>query len=275
MNIRERTKWICKESKRSSLIVFIVLRILIIVCMFRQLSRGDYGNVLLCMFSLAVIAVPSLLHSTLRIVMPRALEISIAVFVFAAEILGEISNFYGQFPFWDTMLHTINGFLAAAIGFGVVDLFNTHAKGVKLTPLFVALVSFCFSMTIGVVWEFIEFGGDQLARLDMQKDRIVQNISSVELDPEHNNNPLHVDGIAYTVLYDSEGNELLTIEGGYLDIGIIDTMKDLLVNMIGAVVFSYFGYLYICRRDKYQIAGRFLFTQEAESSLPNNDISDA
>lgn len=252
----------CRESKRITLGVFVVLRALIIICMFRQLFQAHYQDVLLCILSLAVMSIPALLHTTLRLRMPNVLEIAIAVFVFSAEILGEISNFYGQFSYWDTMLHTINGFLAAAIGFSVIDLLNTHAKGIKMSPLFVALVSFCFSMTVGVLWEFFEFGGDQLAHLDMQKDRIVQSISSVEFDPEQDNNAITVEGIAYTVLYDSEGNELLTIEGGYLDIGIIDTMKDLLVNMLGAIVFSFCGYLYIYSRDKYGFAGNFLITQE-------------
>lgn len=260
--MRDKKRWSCPQSKRLTLAVFVILRAAIIFCMFRQLFRGNYLDVLLCIFSLAVMSVPALLHTALRLRMPNTLEIAVAAFIFAAEILGEISNFYGQFPFWDTMLHTVNGFLSAAIGFSVIDLLNTHAKGVKLSPLFVALVSFCFSMTVGVLWEFFEFGGDRLAHLDMQKDRIVHSISSVALDPENSNQTITVDGIAYTVLYDGQGNELLTIEGGYLDIGIIDTMKDLLVNMAGAALFSFLGYLYIFRRDKYHFAENFLITRE-------------
>ena len=252
----------CRESKRVTLGVFVILRTLIVVCMFRQLFLKHYQNVLLCIFSLVIMSIPALLHTTLRLRMPNVLEIAIAVFVFSAEVLGEISNFYGQFAFWDTMLHTINGFLAAAIGFSIIDLLNTHAKGLKMAPLFVALVSFCFSMAVGVLWEFFEFGGDRLARYDMQKDWLVQSISSVEFDPDKGNHAVTIDGIAYTVLYDSNGNELYTVEGGYLDIGLIDTMKDLLVNMAGAVVFSVFGYLYIRHRDKYSFAGNFLIVQE-------------
>lgn len=261
-------KWKCREAKRSTLVIFVILRIIIIVCMFRQLWLGNYQNMILCMLSLCVMALPALLHTTLRITLPVVLEIAIAVFVFAAEILGEIANFCGQFSFWDTMLHTVNGFLAAAVGFGVIDLLNTHAKGINLSPLFVALVSFCFSMTVGVLWEFIEFGGDRIARLDTQKDWLVQDISSVKLNPTGENVPVRVDGIARTVLYDGEGNELLTIEGGYLDIGIIDTMKDLFVNLIGAVVFSVLGFLYIRKREKYSFAGRFLISREQRCDLP-------
>lgn len=258
-----------RESKRLTLLVFVALRIAIIFCMFRQLFRQNYQDVLLCFLSLAVMSFPALLHIKLRLRLPSGLEIAVAAFVFAAEILGEISNFYGQFPFWDTMLHTINGFLAAAIGFNVIDLLNSHVKGVNLTPLFVALVSFCFSMTVGVLWEFFEFGGDRLARLDMQKDWIVQSISTVTLDPEQDNNTITIDGIAYTVLYDQEGTELAVIKGGYLDIGIIDTMKDLIVNMVGALVFSFLGYLYIYRRDKYYFAGSFLIIQESKETTNN------
>ena len=258
-------RWKAKDSKRLTLGVFIVLRLLIVICMFRQLAMGYYQAVFLCIVSLFVMAVPALLHKTLRLRLPSGLEITIALFVFAAEILGEISNFYGQFPFWDTMLHTLNGFLAAAIGFGIIDLLNTHAKGIKMTPIFVALVSFCFSMTVGVVWEFAEFGVDRLVRFDAQKDWLVDNISTVALNPKGENEPVKVDGIAYTILYDADGNELAVIEGGYLDIGIIDTMKDLLVNTVGALVFSVFGYLYIHKRDRYRFAGHFRIVQEAPS----------
>ena len=98
---------------------------------------------------------------------------SCLLFIFSAEILGEISSFYVLFPFWDTTLHTLNGFLAAAIGFSLVDLLNRSDR-VKfdLSPLFLSITAFCFSMTIGVLWEFFEFAMDQFFALDMQKDTI-------------------------------------------------------------------------------------------------------
>lgn len=269
--MKSRFKWKCRKSKRSSLLIFLILRALIVICMFRQLFWGNYQNVFLCMASLGIMAVPALLHTKLHIALPGALEIAIAFFVFAAEILGEISNFYGQFPFWDSMLHTINGFLAAAIGFGVVDLLNTHIKSIRMSPLFVALVSFCFSMTVGTMWEFFEFSADQLVQVDMQKDWVVQTISSVELNPAGENIPVKVDGIAYTILYDEAGNELIRIEGGYLDVGIIDTMKDLLVNLVGASVFSVLGYLYIRKRDKYKFAGQFMITRDCNGADAENE----
>lgn len=253
----------CRASPRGALAVFMVLRLLIILCMFRQLGHGNYSDVMLCMLSLLILSVPSLLQSTLHIRFPGAMEIAVALFVFAAEILGEIANFYGNVPFWDTLLHTANGFLAASVGFAIVDLLNQHCRQVRLSPLFVALVAFCFSMTIGVLWEFFEFTGDCLSRTDMQKDRVISSISSVEFNEQRLNRAVAVDGIARTVLYDAQGNALMTVEGGYLDIGLIDTMKDLIVNMLGALVFSVCGYFYLTRKQRvWRFVEQFIITRE-------------
>ena len=176
------------------------------------------------------------------------------LFIFSAEILGEISSFYVLFPFWDVTLHTLNGFLAAAIGFSLVDLLNRSDR-VKfdLSPLFLAITAFCFSMTIGVLWEFFEFAMDQLFALDMQKDTIVHAIHSVTLDPTNTNTTVTIDGITDTMV---NGVDLGV--GGYLDIGLIDTMEDLIVNFIGAAVFSVIGFLYVRSRGKSTVLSRFI-----------------
>lgn len=248
------------NSNRSSIIVYLIIRTCILVILVRQAFIGEWHNVFLCVLSLVLLFIPFFLRTTFKINFPSVLEIAVFIFVFAAEILGEMANFYGHIPFWDTMLHTITGFLAAAVGFGMIDMLNTHSKRINMTPLFVALVSFCFSMTVGVVWEFGENTVDTLLGFDTQKDRIVTDISSVALNPSGANKEVKINGIAYTVLYDADGNELALIEGGYLDIGLKDTMKDMWVNMLGAVAFSVFGFLYIRRRDKYKFAESFIIT---------------
>ena len=127
-----------------------------------------------------------------------------------------------------------------------------------MTPVFVALVAFCFSMTIGIAWEFFEFAADRYLGLDMQKDRIVEQISSTKLNPEDKNEPVIINNINKTEIYSDNSQKITTVEGGYLDIGINDTMKDLVVNFIGAVIFSILGFLYIKDRDEYQFIERFL-----------------
>lgn len=239
---------------KSSFMVYFILRILVIVMMVLQLLNRNYENVFLCALTLLLLVIPSLVQITFKVELPTVLEIIILVFIFAAEILGEISEFYLVFPFWDTVLHTMNGFLAAAIGFSLVDLLNRSERTVfSLSPLFMAIVAFCFSMTIGVIWEFFEFGMDQIGGFDMQKDTVIHTISSVMLNPEGRNVPFAIRGITETAV---NGQELGL--GGYLDIGLIDTMEDLIVNFIGALVFSVIGFFYVKNRGKGGIVARLV-----------------
>lgn len=245
---------------RSSFIVYFTLRIIVIVMLILQLLNRNYENVFLCALTLVLLIMPSLVQITFKVELPTTLEIFILVFIFAAEILGEISEFYLVFPFWDTVLHTINGFLAAAIGFSMVDLLNRSEKIVfNLSPLFMAIVAFCFSMTIGVVWEFFEFVMDQIIGYDMQKDTVIHVIRSVTLDPAGHNVPYVIDNITETAV---NGQELGL--GGYLDIGLIDTMQDLIVNFIGAFIFSVIGFFYVKNRGKGGFANRFIPRRKAK-----------
>ena len=258
MKKRKSIKQTYQESKRSSLVVYTVLRVLVIVCMILQILKGNFENALLCLLSLLLLLVPFFIQKNFKITLPNTLEIIILLFIFSAEILGEIQNFYGIFPFWDTMLHTINGFLAAAVGFSLINLLNKNSEKFNLSPVYLCLVAFCFSMTIGVLLEFFEFASDKVLSIDMQKDRVVDKISSVELDPEKNNNPIVIKDIGYTIIYNNEGKELAKISNGYLDIGINDTMKDLIVNFIGAVVFSSLGYFYLISNGKNTFVTNFV-----------------
>lgn len=247
-----------EETREKSLLVYLILRILVIVCMVLQIIRGDWNNAFLCILSLLLFALPTFIEEKFKIDIPSVLQAIIYIFIFAAEILGEINNFYGIIPHWDTILHTINGFLAAGIGFSLIDLLNENSKSINLSPIFVAIVAFCFSMTIGIVWEFFEYGADTYLKYDMQKDSIVSYISTVTLDPDKDNNAIRIKNIDKTIMYDKNGNEVAIIDGGYLDIGLLDTMEDLFVNFIGAVGFSCIGFLYIRNREKYKFASNFI-----------------
>ena len=268
MKIKKRLKVMEKamhmelREHRSSFMVYMILRVLVILMMILQFFNRNYENVFLCILTLFLLIVPSFIQINLKIELPTALEIIILLFIFAAEILGEIQAYYIKFPFWDTILHTINGFLMAAIGFALVDILNRSKRiTFQLSPVFLAVVAFCFSMTIGVVWEFFEFSMDMFFNLDMQKDTIVHSISSVMLDPTNSNVPVGIDNITDVTV---NGKSLGL--GGYLDIGLIDTMKDLLVNFIGAAVFSIIGYFYVKNRGK----GRF-----AKGLIPRLKAKDA
>lgn len=251
-----------KETKKSSLLVYFILRFLVILCLIRQIFLGHLDSALLCFLSLFLLLLPIIIQRRFKITLPNALEVIIYIFIFAAEILGEIYNFYGHIANWDLMLHTLNGFLCAAIGLSLIDLLNNNSKKINLSPLYVALASFCFSMTIGVRWEFIEYACDKTTLVDMQKDAIITSITSVEFDPNKSNKAVKIKDIDKTVLYNQDNEEIITIEGGYLDIGLNDTMEDLFVNFIGASVYSFLGYFYIKNRNKYKLASKFIITKE-------------
>ena len=232
-----------------------ILSVFIIMTLVRSAFMGRYENVFVCVLSLLLFCVPLFLEKRLLIDIPPLLEGIIYCFIFAAEILGEINSFYTRIPGWDTMLHTLNGFLVAAVGFCLVDLFERSEKlSFKLSPFFLAIVAFCFSMTVGVLWEFFEFGVDQILHMDMQKDFVINTIHSVTLNPSGLNEVVH-EPIQSIVI---NGKDWMEFPGGYVDIGLLDTMKDLIVNFIGAVVFSVVGFFYVKSRGKGKLASSLI-----------------
>ena len=239
--------------------VYVILRALVVLLLIAQFFNGNFENVFLCVLTLILFTIPSFIERTVHIDVPDTLEVIILLFIFAAEILGEIRAYYITFPYWDTMLHTLNGFLCAAIGFSLVDILNRSERlAFQLSPIYLALAAFCFSMTVGVLWEFFECAMDQLFLLDMQKDTVVHSVSSVMLDPAQGNTPTAIHNITDVIAVTADGSQYALGLGGYLDIGLLDTMKDLFVNFIGAVVFSCIGYFYVKGRGKGRFARRFI-----------------
>lgn len=236
--------------------VYLVLRLIVLATLVSSIIRGEYESAFICLLVLALFLLPFFIQQNFGIELPSTLEIIILLFIFAAEILGELECYFITYPHWDSMLHTTTGFLCAATGFALIDILNRNSRiKFELSPIYVALAAFCFSMTVGVLWEFFEFGMDRLFHMDMQKDTVVQSITSVMLDPTNRNIPITIDGIHSVAV---NGQDLGF--DGYLDIGLYDTMADLFVNFVGAVVFSTIGYFYIKQRGKGRLARAFIPT---------------
>lgn len=247
------------QNKRLVAAVALLLRISVVLVMVAQIFNRNFENVFLCVLTLCLFTVPTILERRLSIELPDTLEIIVLLFIYAAEILGEIQAFYVHIPNWDTMLHTMNGFLCAAIGFSLLDILNRN-ENVKfsLSPLYLAIVAFCFSMTVGVVWEFFEGAMDTFFNLDMQKDTIVNSIGTILLDPSGGNHPVIIRDITDVIVVQADGTRTALGLGGYLDIGLLDTMEDIFVNFIGAFVFSVIGYFYVRSRGQGRFARRFI-----------------
>lgn len=234
-----------KEHKALAAVYF-VLRLIVIGIFVLGIIRGNYENSMTCILTLVLMLIPTFFERRLMIDVPNVLEVIILMFVFTANILGEIGAFYQKIPMLDTVLHTLNGFICAGVGFGLIDILN-RSKRFKfdLSPMFVCLFSFCFSMTVGTVWEFFEFAMDFFFGKDMQKDTVISAINSVLLTGENTSEITRIGGIGQTIV---NGNDLGI--NGYLDIGIIDTMKDLFVNFVGAVVFNVAGFFFLKYRGE-------------------------
>lgn len=239
-------------------VLYFVLRALVLVTLVRSAFLGHYEHMMLCVLTLVLLLVPSLIEHTLDIELPDLLESIILLFIFAAEILGEIDAFYIRIPFWDTILHTTWGFLCAGIGFALFDILNrSDSSKIKLTPLYMAVSAAAFSMCIGACWEIFEYLADSFIGVDMQKDTLVQTINTVWLDPTNSNVTIPVRDIVSTQITLASG-EVIQIPGGYLDIAIHDSMADLIVNLIGALVFAVIGFAYVKTRDSNSLAARFI-----------------
>lgn len=249
-----------KEIKehRSSFAVYMILRTLVIIVLIRQIFAQNYENIFVCVLTLLLFIVPSLVQLTFKVELPIFLEILILVFIYAAEILGEIDNYYFSIPYWDTILHTINGFVCAAIGFSLVGLLNKNEK-IKffVSPVFFAIVSFTFSMTIGVMWEFFEYSMDRFFGMDTQKDTLIQEIHSAGVDDQ-------LPAFSIDEIQEVTINGKVISDKGYVDIGLIDTMSDLFVNFVGATVFSIFSYFYSKNSKQFAFIQFFIPTKKEE-----------
>lgn len=233
--------------KRGFKIFYVIMWGIVLFALAMNLIRGHYENAFTCTLTLVLFMAPLMIEHIINIDLPDTLMTIIVLFIFAADVLGEMNAWYIKIPWWDTMLHTLNGFLAAAVGFSLIDILNKSDNiAFNMSPFFVVMTAFCFSMTIGVLWEFFEYGMDTFFLTDMQKDTIITQFGTVLLDQTRTNIAIPVRDITEVII-----NETPLGLGGYLDVGLHDTMKDLLVNFVGAVVFSFVGYFYIKYPKKF------------------------
>lgn len=176
-------------------------------------TKSDYVLMLLqCLLGLAALLLPNFLQKKHRFVIPSRMLIFYALFLYGAIFLGEVLAFYYRVPHWDTILHTLSGAMLGALGFSVLTVLNrTENIPLSMSPAFVAVFAFCFAVALGVVWEIYEYSVDALFHTNMQK-------------------------------YALEGGEALQGQAA-----LRDTMEDLIVDALGALVMSAAGYLSLKR----------------------------
>lgn len=248
MESTKNSSSVMKNTSKISLAVLIILWVLSFIAFINSLILVDWFKIGLSLAALVLYLLPLFIRKVLKVSLSTALEVIYYLFIFASLILGEVFAFYGPFPFWDIILHFLSGFILAGIGFSLIGLLG---KG-KQTMLFSLLFAFCFSMTLGAMWECLEFTFDTVVGTDAQKDTHLRNISTITMQRDGGNHPVRVENIERTEVYLANG-EVITIDEGYLDIGLMDTMKDTLINTAGATLFVVVGALGFADKKKLTI----------------------
>ncbi len=146
-------------------------------------------------------------------------------------ILGTCFELYALLPHFDTLLHLVSGFVFAALGYGIAEALTRRSGKNKVMSLLFAL---CFSLAIALCWELFEWGLTVLTNGDMLEDTVIRDIRSYLLSGSHNES-VDILGIDKTVIYYSGGEYVID---GYLDVGLTDTLTDMLVCLIGNIPFS-------------------------------------
>lgn len=256
-------------------ILYVLTRLIFILVGVVSALFEDYLTAFLCAIALVFFLLPTFLYNKFNIEVPAALEISAVLFTFMCVVGGEIGHLYAQFPLWDKILHTFSGFLIAAIGLAFIDFFTKRKATVfRLSPFFAVFFAFFFALGVEVMWEFLEYAIDTFTgTTDMQADYFIDAFTSKKAGGETNPVPIVVDGIESVVIHFADGREALVLKG-YIDIGLADTMHDLIVGAAGALLFCAIEFIAIKNRDKRMQKISESFVPKKHESQEEQALSD-
>lgn len=193
-------------------VVFLIYKITVAPVSTTQygvMIKSDY-SLMFTQSILGIIAMmlPSVFSRRMKVEIPSSMMILYVIFLYCAIFLGEVRSYYYDVPHWDTMLHGFSGAMLGAIGFSVVTLLNnTEEIPMNLSPSFVSIFAFCFALMLGVFWEIYEYSFDGFLGMNMQKFMTEEGVEYIGRKALH------------------------------------DTMKDLIVDSIGAFIISIVGFI--------------------------------
>ena len=167
------------------------------------------NQIFMCVMALICINIPAFLEKKFKFYIPNYISIILYVFIFAHYVLGEVLRVYDHSIVFDKILHTTSGVIMSFIGFSFIFMLNKiNPEKMKLSPFFIVLFTFCFTMTTEYVWELFEYSADRLLDLNMQRWQ---------------------DGITETL---ENGSVISSVPYGS---GLKDTMGDMAVNILGCL----------------------------------------
>lgn len=203
--------------------IIILMRVVVIFYLIIGIIKWNTTTVVAALLSLVLMTITSYLKKKLNL--DKKLELLIYIFIITTEVLGQIYHFYTRVPIFDIIIHTYSSFVISYIALIII-------KKHKLPKIITILFIFSFAMMCESIWEIFEFGTDHLLKTDMQKDTIINEITSYYLS-ENGDTPttmvvdnVVVNNISFTDKYN-----------GYLDIGLYDTISDMSCALVGALIF--------------------------------------
>lgn len=203
--------------------IIILMRVVVIFYLIIGIIKWNTTTVVAALLSLVLMTITSYLKKKLNL--DKKLELLIYIFIITTEVLGQIYHFYTRVPIFDIIIHTYSSFVISYIALIII-------KKHKLPKIITILFIFSFAMMCESIWEIFEFSTDRLLKTDMQKDTIINEITSCYLS-ENGDTPttmvvdnVVVNNISFTDKYN-----------GYLDIGLYDTISDMSCALLGALIF--------------------------------------
>lgn len=209
-------------------ITFIIVKILALIILLIELIKGNFSNVFLCILVELSLLVADKISSYLKV--PFFLQLIIYIFIFGTEILGSAFQFYAKFENFDNIMHYLSGIISGGLAYYFI-----RKKG-KLDKSLLIIFIISFSLAVASAWEIIEYTSDKLLKTDMQKDTIITKITSSLYD-EKEKTPITKEITELIV----NGEDYLAKYGGYIDIGLNDTMVDIIMGLLGSI--TYITYL--------------------------------
>lgn len=231
-------------------IVFVSEILFIFGILINVVFNCFYDKIILIVWTLFLLLGIKFIQKKFKFRLSFFLEFGLNILIIASNILGEVLAFYNIISWWDIFVHTLNSVLITVLIFAVFILVREKEKILNFKPIIMILLAILISLSIGVLWEFGEFFYDKWCKSDGQKDTIINTVISLKFDGSRNNKPIIVENIAKTVLYNYNDEVIATISGGYLDIGLNDTMSDLLYDFGGSVLAGG-GILLYLRRNSF------------------------
>ncbi|MBN1385490.1 hypothetical protein JW968_00755 [Candidatus Woesearchaeota archaeon] len=166
---------------RTAFLVTTIIRMILVVAVVSSVWQREWFTLFLSFSTFVLTFLPALIKRNYYITLPIELELVVIIFLFSSIFLGEVHGYYTKFWWWDLVLHCSSAIVLAFLGFMIVYSLYISRK-IILDPFFVALFSFSFALSIGALWEIVEFTVDSTLGFNMQKSGLVDTMWDLIID---------------------------------------------------------------------------------------------